>query len=88
VKSRTTSKFWIGFADLPDDIKDKARSAYRLWLQQHDHPSLRFKQVRGRKGVYSVRITESWRALGVLRGDTIYWHWIGPHDVYMRLISN
>ena len=48
-------------------------------------PPLHFKKV-GR--VWSIRIgITGYRALGDLRGDTVYWFWIGPHDEYERIIS-
>ena len=56
----------------------------------HDptHPSLRFKQVHAALPVWSVRITASYRAVGVLtRPDTIVWFFIGTHAEYDRLLN-
>ena len=38
--------------------------------------------------LYSVRITDSYRAVGLLEGDTILWAFIGTHDEYERFLSN
>jgi hypothetical protein len=37
--------------------------------------------------LYSVRIGTNHRALGLLKGDTITWFWIGTHDEYERVIA-
>ena len=87
MKSRTTRRFRNAFGKLPDETKGQAREAYRLFLENPQHPSLRFKRVHPTDPIYSVRITRSHRALGVLVGDEIVWFWIGGHDEYERLIS-
>jgi hypothetical protein len=83
MKSSATSKFWRAYHALPPKIRNRARKAYRLWLRDPGHPSLRFEP----KGVYwSVRVDPGWRALGRRDGDTMYWFWIGPHDEYERML--
>lgn len=57
---------------------------YRLWRKNPGHPSLHFKKT-GK--IWSVRVDDQYRALGDLRGDTLYWFWIGSHDDYERLIK-
>jgi len=74
VKSRLTRQFRRAFADLPDDVKERARDAYRLFRDNPDHPSLRFKRVHPTDPIYSVRIGLGYRAVGVMEGDTIYWY--------------
>ncbi len=84
MKSSTTSDFWRLYRDLPLEVRQQARKAYRLWSENPGHPSLRFE----RKGDYwSVRINRGHRALGREYGGTLYWFWIGPHDEYERLIN-
>lgn len=85
--SETTSRFWNAYAELPSSIKRRARKAYRLFIQNPNHPSLRFKKVHARRPIYSVRITRAYRALGVREGDTIIWFWIGSHDDYEQLLE-
>ena len=74
MKSRLTRQFRRAFADLPDDVKERARDAYRLFRDNPDHPSLRFKRVHPTDPIYSVRIGLGYRAVGVMEGDTIYWY--------------
>ncbi len=44
------------FARLPDEVREQARRAYRLWRANPSHPGLRFKPISGHTGLYSVRV--------------------------------
>ncbi|MEN3000574.1 MAG: hypothetical protein ABDI19_01885 [Armatimonadota bacterium] len=89
MKSRTTKDFRQMFASLPQPVQQQAQKAYQRFQQNPKHPSLRFKRVSTYKPIYSVRINESYRALGVMENeDTIIWFWIGNHDDYERLIRS
>lgn len=87
IESRTTRSFRTAFAALPQEIQTQARRAYRLFRDNPNHPSLRFKRVEQVENVYSVRIGLGYRALGVLDGTTVTWFWIGPHAEYDRLVQ-
>lgn len=71
--SRTTSRFWDAYADLPEEVKRRARKAYQLFEENPRHPSLRLKKVHTDAPIYSVRITSDYRALGVRDGGAIIW---------------
>jgi hypothetical protein len=87
VKSRATPRFWAAYRDLPADVRDLARKAYRLFRDNARHPSLQFKKVHD-DSIYSVRVTLGYRALGLLEGDEITWFWIGTHADYDRLLQS
>lgn len=87
MNSRTTRRFRRAFAQLPEEMKERAREAYRLFCDNPYHPGLRFKRVHPTDPIYSVRIGLGYRAVGALEGNTIYWYWIGGHTDYDRLIS-
>jgi len=87
VRSRTTSRFWDAYAELPEQIKRRARKAYELFDENPRHPSLRFKKVHAERPIYSVRITRDYRAVGVQREASIIWFWIGSHEDYDRLLD-
>jgi len=70
VKSRLARRFRRAFAELPDEVKERAREAYRLFRDNPDHPSLRFKRVHPTDPLYSVHIGLGYRAVGVRAGDT------------------
>jgi hypothetical protein len=88
VKSRLTRRFRKAFAELPDEVKERARDAYRLFRDNPAHPGLQFKKVHPTDPVYSVRVGLGHRAVGVLDHDTIYWFWIGSHAAYDHLIRH
>ena len=87
MNSIVTKDFLDCFARLPDEIKTRARRAYRTWHADPSSRGLHFKPVRGQADLYSVRIGRSWRALGTLKGDTVTWFWIGSHAEYDGLIA-
>lgn len=87
MKSQATSKFWKLYARLPHRIQQCARKAYQLWKENPFHPSLHFKQVDDEEPIYSARVSDNYRVLGFLEGDTLIWYWIGTHDQYELLLK-
>ena len=87
MKSRTTKKFRASFAQLPKKVQSQARFAYRLFKQNPNHPSLRFKKVHSKFPIYSVRISKNYRAVGQLDRDAVIWFWICSHTDYDKLLS-
>tara|TARA_R110002126_G_scaffold290650_1_gene448132 strand:- start:12641 stop:12910 length:270 start_codon:yes stop_codon:yes gene_type:complete len=85
--SKTTTKFWDTFEKLPKKIKIRAEKAYKLFSDDERHPSLRFKKIHSSEPIYSVRITQDYRALGVIEGKIIIWFWIGSHADYELLLK-
>lgn len=69
-------------------MQERARQAYRLFAENPQHPSLQFKPIQGVPGVFSVRITDAYRALGVRDADDIIWFWIGSHADYDSLLAH
>lgn len=86
MRSFTIIKFCQAFAKLPASVQ-KARTAYRLFKKNPNHPSLRFKKVHQKLPIYSARITKDYRAVGQLDGETVIWFWIGAHTDYEKLLS-
>lgn len=83
MKSSTSAAFRKQLAALPPEVQRQARKQFRLWLQDHGHPSLHFKRV----GPYwSVRVDRNHRALGVESDGTIVWFFIGRHDGYEKML--
>jgi mRNA-degrading endonuclease RelE of RelBE toxin-antitoxin system len=87
LRSRTTRRFRKAFSRLPKPVQERAREAYRRFVENPDHPGLRFKQVHPTEPIYSVRIGRNYRALGVREDDAMIWFWIGSHADYDDLIS-
>jgi hypothetical protein len=87
MKSDTLPSFWDAYKDMNDSVRRAARKAYRHWAENPFHPSLHFKCINEEEGVWAVRVTKGYRALGVLQGDTVTWFWIGSHDDYERFFG-
>jgi hypothetical protein len=87
VKSRANDRFWDAFRALQPEIREQARHAYSLFRENPGHPGLQFKCVQAARRIYSVRVTRDYRALGVLKDDTVVWFWIGNHADYDRLLG-
>jgi hypothetical protein len=58
-----------------------------MWKENPRYPSLHFKRVDDEEPIYSVRVSDDYRALGILEGDTMVWYWIGSHDEYEHLLK-
>ena len=84
MKSATLPSFWESYKKLDETVRNRARKAFELWVENPFHPSLHFKCINSEEEIWSVRITLNYRALGVLDGDTVTWFWIGSHKEYER----
>ena len=87
MKSRTTIEFRNLFADLPEQVQEQTRVAYRQFKEDPSYPSLRFKKVHPELPIYSARISRNYRAVGQLDGNTVIWFWVGSHADYDRLLE-
>ena len=87
MKSQTLPSFWKLYYQLPAQTQRRAVQAYRMWLQDPASRGLRFKRVSRTRPVYSIRISDSCRAVGLLQNDIVTWFWIGSHDDYERLLK-
>ncbi len=87
MKSQTLASFWDNYQLLTEKNRRSTRKAYRLWKNNPFHPSLHFKCINSDENIWSVRINRSYRAIGVLDGDTLTWFWIGNHDDYEKFFG-
>ena len=85
--SRTTEKFRVLFALLPNVIKVQAKVAYQQFKKDPYHSSLQFKRIHSNKPIYSVRVNIDYRAVGIIKDNEIVWFWIGSHNVYDKLLK-
>ena len=84
--SHTTERFRKAIAKLPGNVRKQAKNAYKQFRENPYHPSLHFKNVQEDKSVYSVRINDNYRAVGVKKGKTVIWFWAGLHSDYEKLL--
>jgi hypothetical protein len=80
-------RFWQCYRSLPQPIQDLADKNYALLRTDPHHPSLHFKKVGRTKQLWSVRVGEHYRALGVDKPHGLVWFWIGTHADYDTLLS-
>jgi len=85
--SHTTADFRRDFSVLPASIQKQARAAYRLFVIDPKHPSLKFKKLPPHVDLWSVRISADYRAIGRWRGDSIVWFFVGSHADYDKLLE-
>ena len=87
MKHLTLPRFWQCYERLPAQAQRLANKNYALLKTDPEHPSLHFKKVGRTKQLWSVRVGEHYRALGVEKAEGIVWFWIGPHGEYDTLLS-
>jgi len=87
VISKVRPSFWRAYHRLAPTVKARAKAAWQLFESHPNHPSLHFKKLQARNDLWSVRITEQYRAVGVRSGDTIEWIWIGTHNEFDNQFS-
>jgi len=79
MKSVTTERFRKAYDNLPKQVKELTHKAYQKWKENPNHLSLQYKQIHSVQAIYSVRISLSYRSLGVKQENTMIWFWIGSH---------
>lgn len=77
-----TDQFWSLYRALPKDVRKLAQKNYMLWRTDPKHPSLHYKTISSNRPVYSVRLGDNYRVIGLLRDGTMFWFWIGSHTEY------
>jgi hypothetical protein len=83
----TLPRFWQHYRQLPKAVQAVADKQYALLKVDPSHPSLQLKKVGKTKQLWSVRVSEQYRALGVEKPEGVVWFWIGPHAEYDKLLS-
>ena len=86
--SHASPEFWKCYRALPQKTQEQTKKAYKQFIQNPFHKSLRFKQVHPKKPIWSVRIGAHYRGLGVkVKANVIVWYWVGSHETYNQLIK-
>ncbi|HQW89430.1 MAG TPA: hypothetical protein PK478_06255 [Nitrospira sp.] len=84
MKYTASSRFWIAYHALPEDIRSLADKNFHLLKSNPRHPSLHLKRIGT---LWSARVGDHYRVLGVDIPDGINWFWIGTHGEYDKLIG-
>ena len=84
MRRTATEEFWRAYNALSIDVQKIADKNFELLKSDPKHPSLHLKKI---EGLWSVRASLSYRALGIDHTEGIAWIWIGSHAEYDRLIK-
>ena len=84
MKHTASSRFWIAYQALPEDIRSLADKNFPLLQSNPRHPSLHLKCIGT---LWSARVGDHYRALGFDIPDGINWFWIGTHGEYDKSIG-
>lgn len=84
MKHYTSSDFWLLYSKLPIEIRELADKNYELLKVNPRHPSLQLKRI---EELWSVRVGQHYRAVGIDTSGGIQWIWIGSHADYDKLIA-
>jgi mRNA-degrading endonuclease RelE of RelBE toxin-antitoxin system len=87
VRHLALPRFWTHYRKLPEEVRKVADQNFERLKADPRHPSLHFKKVGRTKQLWSVRVGEHYRALGVDKPEGVVWFWIGPHSEYDHLLS-
>ena len=80
----TSSDFRKLYLRLPADIRELADKNYSLLKRNSRYPSLKLKRV---DDLWSVRVGQHYRAIGIDAPGGIQWIWIGSHADYDRYLK-
>jgi mRNA-degrading endonuclease RelE of RelBE toxin-antitoxin system len=87
VTSHVNARFRSDFARLPKRLQQQARRAYRQFKSDPSHRGLEFKKLPPHHDIWSVRISDNYRAVGQREGESIVWFFIGTHAEYDALLA-
>ena len=84
MKHYASARFWALYSALPAGTRSVADKNYALLKADPRHPSLHFKRIGL---LWSVRVGDSYRALGHAVDGGVQWFWIGTHADYDKIVS-
>jgi hypothetical protein len=87
VTSHVNARFRRHFANLPKRIQEQSRRAYQLFKADPSHRGLEFKKLPPHQHIWSVRINDNYRAVGLREGEVMVWFFIGTHAEYDALLA-
>ena len=83
MKHFASPEFWALYENLPEAVRKIADKNYDLLKSNSRHPSLHFKKIGE---LWSARVGDHYRVLGVDIESGVLWIWIGTHADYDKMI--
>lgn len=84
MKHYTSSDFWDATRKLPAEVRELADKNYELLKSNPRHPLLQLKRI---EELWSLRVGQHIRAIGIDAPNGIQWIWIGSHAEYDKIIA-
>ena len=94
MKFQATEPFWKAYAQLPIQVKQRARQAFLLFQAGAQrppfHPSLRIRKMQGHPGIWEGHVTREFVFTFHIEqdpdiGETVYvFRNIGTHEIYRK----
>lgn len=84
MKHYASSRFWTAYRALLEDARALADKNFALLKENPRHSSLHLKRIGE---LWSARVGNHYRALGLEAPDGIQWFWIGTHADYDKMID-
>lgn len=85
MKSHAPAEFWRHYEKLPLRVQKLADKCFAFFKRDPLYPSLHLQRIHDE--VWSVRVSDHYRALAKRREDGWMWFWIGTHEEYNKLIK-
>jgi hypothetical protein len=79
--------FWRRYRALPKTVRRLADKNFKLLKEDSRRRSLHFKKVGGKKHLWSARVGDQHRALGLDKPEGVFWFWIGSHSEYDAILA-
>ncbi|MES2706600.1 MAG: hypothetical protein V4726_08355 [Verrucomicrobiota bacterium] len=80
--SLANEDFWSCYAQLSEAMQNATREAHARFMENPGHPSLRFKKLAGSRNLWSARVSDDFRVVGIRSGETITWFFVGSHKTF------
>jgi mRNA-degrading endonuclease RelE of RelBE toxin-antitoxin system len=76
--------FKKAYRKLPADVQNKVDRQIGMLTSDFRHPSLHTKKIKGRSGIWEVRVDDFYRLTFEVIEDTIFLRVVGNHDDVLK----
>ena len=84
MKIKAYKSFQKTYKVLPQNIQAKVDKQIEILEQNYLHPSLHTKKIKGKEGIWEIRVDTHYRMTCEIIGDTIYLRVVGNHDDVLK----
>jgi mRNA-degrading endonuclease RelE of RelBE toxin-antitoxin system len=84
MKVKAFARFKKSYEILPKNIQNKVDRQLKVLCEDFYHPSLHTKKIKGRSGIWEVRVDISYRFTFEIADDTILLRVVGNHNEVLK----